>query len=230
MEDKFLDYYGCDSIKEIEDSYSKHIKGTIINSKDILNVWNIEDPYTRRLAKVVDMELDPGDEYEFIVVLKSPAVNRQTLFAANVVVYNNIKESKQRVFCFGCMESLKVSCPKEIYDVKLKSKMIKIVMKRTQAAMPIKVLLENKGDMQVYGNFQSIEMEKNLQFYIPKDKFSIEARSKALLEIKAVHKFGGQHLKKQDKSLKPEVIHKLVIAKVKDCEFKFSIIFEITII
>ena len=176
------------------------------------------------------MELDPGDEYEFIVVLKSLAINRQTMFAANVTLYNYIKESKQKIFCFGWMESLKVSLPKEIYDVKLNSKMIKIVMRRNQSAMPIKVLLENKGDMQVFGNFQSIEMEKNLQFYIPKDKFSIEPNSKALLEIKAVHKFGGQQIKKVTTTQKPEVIHKLVIAKIRDCEFKFSIIFEITII
>ena len=84
-ENKFLEYYGCDSIKEIEESYNKHIREKINNSKDTLNVWNIEDPFTRRLTKVIDMELDPGDEYEFIVVLKSPAINRQTLFAANVV-------------------------------------------------------------------------------------------------------------------------------------------------
>ena len=105
--------------------------------------------------------------------------------------------------------------------------MIKLVMRRKQAAMPIKVLLENKGDMPVCGNFQSIEMEKNLQFYIPRDKVTIEPKSKALLEIKALHKLGSQAPPHGDK---PEVIHKLVIAKIKDCEFKFSLIFEITII
>eukprot|EP00345_Euplotes_harpa_P014735 CAMPEP_0168341248 /NCGR_PEP_ID=MMETSP0213-20121227/14557_1 /TAXON_ID=151035 /ORGANISM="Euplotes harpa, Strain FSP1.4" /LENGTH=108 /DNA_ID=CAMNT_0008347661 /DNA_START=1341 /DNA_END=1667 /DNA_ORIENTATION=+ len=108
--------------------------------------------------------------------------------------------------------------------------MVKIVMRRKQAAMPIKVLLENKGDMPICGTFQSVEMEKNMQFYIPRDKLTIEPNSKALLEIKAMHKLGHQASKKEGDSLKPEVIHKLVVAKIKDCEFKFSLIFEITVI
>lgn len=128
------------------------------------------------------------------------------------------------------METLKLNCPKEMYNKKLKSKMIKIVMRRKQAAMPIKVLLENKGDMPICSNFQSVEMEKNLQFYIPRDKLNIEPNSKALLEIKALHKLGSQNSKKSCADEKPEVIHKLVVAKIKDCEFKFSLIFEITII
>jgi len=116
-----------------------------------------------------------------------------------------------------------------MYNQKLNAKMVKIVMRRKQASQPIKVLLENKGDMPVSATFQSVEMEKNLQFYIPRDKLSMEPNSKALLEIKALHKIGSQS-SKMNNSKAPEVIHKLVVAKIKDCEFKFSLIFEITII
>lgn len=227
--EKLCEYYGCDTVNEIEDSYTKHLKKDVDNSKEALNVWFIEDPYSKRLTKEVQMELEAGEEYEFIVVLKSPVVNKQNMYAANVQVYNHQLETMQSVFCFGCMESLRINCPKEMYNTKLNAKMVKIVMRRKQASQPIKVLLENKGDMPVSATFQSVEMEKNLQFYIPRDKLSIEPNSKALLEIKALHKIGSQG-SKTNNSKAPEVIHKLVVAKIKDCEFKFSLIFEITII
>mmetsp|Transcript_25127 Transcript_25127/g.27878 ORF Transcript_25127/g.27878 Transcript_25127/m.27878 type:complete len:125 (-) Transcript_25127:47-421(-) len=124
------------------------------------------------------------------------------------------------------MEALKISIPKEMYNTKLNAKMVKIVMRKNQPAQSIKLLLENKGDMQLVLNFQSVEMEEYLHFYLPRDKLSLEPNSKALLEIKALHKLGSQ----MNDDDKPEIIHKLVVAKVKDCEFKFSIIFEITII
>ena len=100
------------------------------------------------------------------------------------------------------------------------------MMRRNQAAS-FKILLENKGDMNVTGNFQSIEKDKTVQFYIPKEKVSIDAKSKAILEIKAVHKEENNN---PNETHKPEIIHKLVIAKIKDCEFKYSIIFEITLV
>jgi len=187
----------------------------------------MEDPFTKKLTKVVNMELEADEEYEFIIVLKSPSINKETLFATNVSIYDLERNTLQTVLCFGCMEKLNINCPKEMYNTKLKSKMIKIMMRRKQASQPIKVLLENKGDMPICANFQSIEMEKNLQFYIPRDRLNIEANSKALLEIKALHKLGS---KKPSSTSKPEVIHKLLVAKVKDCEFKFSLIFEITIV
>lgn len=228
--EKLCDYYGCDNINEIEDSYTKHLNQEIDTSEEVLKAWYVEDPYTKKLTKNVKMELGSGEEYEFIIVLKSPVENKQNMLTTNVLIRDMDRNTVQPVFCYGCMESLKVSCPKEMYNTKLKHKMIKVMMRRKQAAQPIKVLLENKGDMPVMGNFQSVEMEKNLQFYIPRDKVTIEANSKALLEIKAMHKLGSQASKKNGDSKKPEVIHKLVIAKIKDCEFKFSLIFEITIV
>lgn len=225
--EKLCEYYGCENINEIEDTYTKHLKSEINTSQEALNVWNMEDPFTKRLTKVVQMELEGDEEYEFIIVLKSPSVNKQTLFATNVFVHDLDRNTLQTILCFGCMETLNISCPKEMYNTKLKAKMIKIMMRRKQASQPIKILLENKGDMPICANFQSIEMEKNLQFYIPRDRLTIESNSKALLEIKALHKLGG---KKSSSNSKPEVIHKLVVAKVKDCEFKFSLIFEITIV
>lgn len=99
--EKLCDYYGCDNVNEIENSYTKHLKSDIDVSKETLNAWHIEDPYTKRLTKNVQMELESGEEYEFIVVLKSPIVNKQTLLAANVNVYDLTRNSLQTVFCFG---------------------------------------------------------------------------------------------------------------------------------
>ncbi len=114
-----------------------------------------------------------------------------------------------------------------MYNTKLDAKMVKIVMRRKQQAQSIKLLLENKGDMQVISNFQSIEMEKNLQFYLPNNKVTLDKKSKGILEIKALHKLGNQAPSEEGK---PEIIHKLVVAKVKDSALNYSIVFEITII
>lgn len=223
--EKLCDYYSCDNINEIEECYTKHLKSEIDSSEVNQKPWNVEDPYTKRLTKHIEMELEPGEAYEFIVVLKSPVANKQTLFATNVVVDNITQNSVQKVFCFGCMERLRLSCPKEMFNTNLNAKMIKVVSRKKQAMTQIKVLLENKSDMPVCANFQSIEMEKNLLFSIPRDKLSIEPKSKALLEIKAFRRNQNS-----DTGDKPEVIHKLVVAKIKDCEFKFSLIFEVTFI
>jgi hypothetical protein len=228
--EKLWEYYGIDSINEIEDFYTKHLTEEVDGSEEALSSWYIEDPYTKTLTQEIDFELPPFSEEEFIVVLKSPAVNKQMIYAANVVIDRYETGSVNSVFCFGFLEKLKINVPKEMYNTKLEAKMIKIVMRRKQAAQSIKVVLENKGDMLIQTHFQSVEMEKNLQFYIPRDKVNMEPNSKALLEIKAIHKLGSQSSKKDGKTNKPEVIHKLVVAKVKDCELKFSIIFEITII
>lgn len=160
------------------------------------------------------MTLEPEEEYEFIVVIKSPMLNKQTLFAANVEVHCDALSMVHKVFCFGCMEQLKVVCPKEMYNTQHQSKMIKVVMRRKQQTQSIKLLLENKSDMEVMANFQSIEMQEDLQFFLPKDKLHIDAKSKGLIEIKALHnlnKSGNKGGKNE-----PEVIHKLIIAKVKD--------------
>jgi hypothetical protein len=228
--EKLWEYYGIDSVNEIEDFYTKHLTEEVDVSDDSLNVWFIEDPYTKTLTQEVDFELPPYSEEEFIVVLKSRAINKQKIYAANVVLDRYESGLVNSVFCYGFLEKLKINIPKEMYNTKLDAKMIKIVMRRKQAAQSIKVLIENKGDMLIQSHFQSVEMEKNLQFYIPRDKVNIEPNSKALLEIKVIHKLGSQGSKKDGKANKPEIIHKLVVAKVKDCELKFSIIFEITII
>lgn len=262
--EKLCDYFGVENINEIEKTYTKHLTKEFFNTPESLAVWFIEDPYTKTLIKKVDMTLEPGEGYEFIIVLKSPVINKQILYGANVVVKlressksqkssnanQNLSEnddgnskytmstnsrraqedSKYKVFCFGCMESLKVSCPKEMYNTQLGAKLIKVVMRRKQGAMPIKVLLENKGDMEVNASVQSVEMEKDMQFYIPNKKVHIDPNGRILLEIKAINKLEPKPAAKKGKKSQPEIIHKLVIAKVKDCELKFSLTFEITII
>lgn len=228
VKEKMLDYYSWEGSGSFEKAYTKHLVNGVCASEENLSVWYIEDPNTKRLTKSIEMELESEDEYEFIVVLKSPSINKQTLFTANVIVNNFLNQTKQKVFWFGCMEKWKLTCPKELYNLKLNSKIIKVVMKRNHAA-PIKLLLENKGDMQIVGNFQSIEMDKSIQFYIPRERVTIDSNSRSILEIKAVHKADSQN-SEDNSQCKPEVIHKLVIAKIKDCELKYSLIFEITVV
>ncbi|CAI2365435.1 unnamed protein product [Moneuplotes crassus] len=227
VNEKLCEYYSCDSTDDIEDSYSKHLKTKIDTSEEALNAWHLEDPYTKKLAQAIDFELGPYSEEEFIIVLKSPVQNKQALYTSNIVLHQYENDYKDFVFCFGFLEQLKISIPKEMYNTKLDAKMVKIVMRRKQQGQIIKLLLENKGDMPVVSNFQSVEMEQSVQFYLPNSKVFLEPRSRALLEIKALQKLP---CKPSEDSSKPEVIHKLVVAKVKDCEFKFSIVFEITII
>lgn len=228
VKEKMQDYYNWKTFNQVEKTFTKHLENKIDNSEENLSVWYFEDPYTKRLTKNVEMELEPEDEYEFIVVLKSPSINKQTLFAANAIINNFSNQTQQKVFWFGCMERWKLSCPKELHNLKLNSKMIKIMMKRNQT-MPIKLLLENKGDMQIIGNFQSIEMDKSIQFYFPREKLIVDSNSRAILEIKAVHKSDNEGSWSNMQN-KPEIIHKLVIAKIKDSEFKYSLIFEITVV
>ncbi|CAI2366436.1 unnamed protein product [Moneuplotes crassus] len=225
--DKLCEHYSCDSVNEMEDPYSKHMLQEVDTTKEVLDVWHLEDPYTKKLSQFVEFELEPNSEQEFIIVLKSPANNQQIMYAADVVLHQIENGFKDSVFCFGFLEQLKISIPKEMYNTKLNARIVKIVLQRKQKAQSIKLLLENKGDMSVITNFQSIELEENLQFCLPKNKLSLEPKSKALLEIKALYKPINQP---RQQNAKPEVIHKLVVSKVKDCELKFSIVFEITIL
>ena len=45
--EKLCDYYACENVNEIEDSYVKHLKTDVDVSEENLSVWNLEDPYTK---------------------------------------------------------------------------------------------------------------------------------------------------------------------------------------
>ena len=96
--DQLCNYYTCDSLSEISDSYVKHLKSEIDISKENLSVWNVEDPYTKRLAQFIDFQLDGNCEEEFIIVLKSSLNNKQTFFGANVVMDQYENGFKNSVF------------------------------------------------------------------------------------------------------------------------------------
>lgn len=96
--DQLCNYYSCDSLSEISDSYLKHLKSEIDISKENLSVWNVEDPYTKRLAQFIDFQLDGNCEEEFIIVLKSNLNNKQTFFGANVVMDQYENGFKNSVF------------------------------------------------------------------------------------------------------------------------------------
>ena len=71
------DYFDVENINEVE-TYSKFLRSELDTSPESLAAWHIEDPYNKRLTNKVKMELEVGEEFEFIIVLKSPSYNKKT--------------------------------------------------------------------------------------------------------------------------------------------------------
>lgn len=60
-----------------------------------------------------------------------------------------------KVFCFGAMQIPWMICPKEIKNEQLGYKALKVLLWRGIPNQPIKILLENWGDMSVEAKFMS---------------------------------------------------------------------------
>lgn len=119
---------------------------------DTSHAWFMEDPYTKGLVKNIEIDLDPQESYNFIVVLKSEVKENlgSRLYITNVLVRSHAVPSQSlKVFCFGAMEVPKMVCPKEIHNKELGYSCLKVMMKRTAAFTPIKVILSNNGDLPV---------------------------------------------------------------------------------
>ena len=127
------------------------------------------------------------------------------------------------MFCFGSMEIPKMTCPKEIYNKELGYSSLKCVVRRNALFTPIKVLLVN-GDMPVEVVYVNIEYGSEIKLTIPRDRVTIQANSRSLLDIKA-----QVNLPKDDDG-KPKTFHKLLIGSLKECELKFRLILEILVI
>lgn len=191
--------------------------------------WFLEDPVTKSLVQEVEISLEPSDHYTFIVVLRSPIKRYSALFATNAVITAEGVPDSLSVFCFGSMEIPRMVCPKEIKNEELGYSALKVIMKRAQPFAPVKVLLENKGDLPVECQFLAPDLGELggnvVRFSLPRDKVSIEPKQRSLLDVKA-------HLSIDPKSDdgKPITVHKLLIGKVRECELRFRLIIEVLVI
>lgn len=98
---------------------------------DTSDAWYMEDPFTKGLVKNVEIDLEPGEGYNFIVVLKSKVQNiKPTLYLTNIEINTNqIASQSLKVFCFGAMEIPKMFCPKEIHNKDIGYSCLKVMMK-----------------------------------------------------------------------------------------------------
>lgn len=81
--------------------------------------------------------------------------------------------------------------------------------------IPVQVfrfLLVNKGEMPVSMNFSSLESDEMLLFYVKTPNIYVDAGQRAILEVKATHKYKNS----PDEDWKPMNSLKLIIGKIKD--------------
>lgn len=81
IKDHLFDYFETTNIKSINKTFTKHLveKSTENSNEKVLkkilddtsDAWYMEDPFTKGLVKNVEIDLEPGEGYNFIVVLKS---------------------------------------------------------------------------------------------------------------------------------------------------------------
>ena len=135
----------------------------------------MECPASKSLKQSIEYTLQPGEEFSFIVVLKSPVQSKSSFYTTNIVVRSpECPGDWKRVFCFGIMEVPKMVCPKEIENSDLGYKCLKVFLRRGIPTQPVKVLLANNGELPVTCQFLSLEQTPELKFIIPKDKVSLE--------------------------------------------------------
>ena len=190
VKDHLLDYYETKSLKSVSKTFTKHLveksatEGGEMKVREQLpdtsDVWYMEDPFTKGLVKHVEIDMEPGEGYNFIIVLKSKIQNaKPTLNLANIVITTHaIPDQSLKVFCFGAMEIPQMFCPKEIYNKDLGYSCLKVMMKRNASFTPIKVLLANNGDIPVDAQFLNADwggQDKIVKLSIPREKVSIDA-------------------------------------------------------
>lgn len=82
--ERLMEFYEASTPEEIEQPYLGLLDKPFIDAQKLFNCWFIEDPKTKSLVKEASLELDPGDSYEFIVVLKSPIIKKPHFLLTNV--------------------------------------------------------------------------------------------------------------------------------------------------
>jgi len=76
-------------------------------------------------------------------------------------------------------------CPKEIYNKELGYSSLKVMMRRSVAFAPIKVLLSNNGDLPIECQFIKGDNNPDIKFALVRDRVYIDSNARALLDIKA---------------------------------------------
>lgn len=223
---KLMEFYEVSNAEEIEQPYINYLNKPITDAEKEYECWFIEDPYAKVLVKEVEYELKPKESFEFIVVLKSPIIKKQMFLTTNVRVRNETHQEDHRVFAFGSLDVPKLSCPKEIMDKENNYAWVKVVMRKKVQLQVFKFLLVNKGDMPINVNFSSLENDEMLWFSFKNPLMVIEGGTRAILEVKALHKYKNI----PDKKWKTMNNHKLIIGKIKDWELKFSLIVNVIIL
>ena len=85
---KLMEFYEVSTVDEIEQPYLNYLKHPFIDSQKDFECWYIEDPYQKTLVKEADYELQPGESFEFIIVLKSPIIKKTHFLTTNVRIRN----------------------------------------------------------------------------------------------------------------------------------------------
>ena len=83
IKDHLLDYFEVESLARVNKCFTRHFfdktdEGHQLRSQlaDTSHAWFMEDPYTKGLVKSVELDLEPEEAYNFIVVLKSEVVRK----------------------------------------------------------------------------------------------------------------------------------------------------------
>jgi hypothetical protein len=209
---KLMEFYEVSNVDEVEQPYIGYLTKPLVDVEKEYECWFIEDPYAKVLVKEVEYELKPKESFEFIVVLKSPVIKKQKFLTTNVRVRNETHHEDHRVFAFGSLDVPKLSCPKEIMDTDNNYACVKVVMRKKIQLQIFKFLLVNKGDMPINVNFSSLENDEMLSFSFKNPLMVIEGGTRAILEVKALHKYKNI----PEKKWKTMNNHKLIIGKIKD--------------
>jgi hypothetical protein len=209
---KLMEFYEVSNVEEVEQPYIGYLNKPLVDVEKEYECWFIEDPYAKVLVKEVEYELKPKESFEFIVVLKSPVIKKQKFLTTNVRVRNETHHEDHRVFAFGSLDVPKLSCPKEIMDTDNNYACVKVVMRKKIQLQIFKFLLVNKGDMPINVNFSSLENDEMLSFSFKNPLMVIEGGTRAILEVKALHKYKNI----PEKKWKTMNNHKLIIGKIKD--------------
>jgi len=226
MSKKLMEFYEVSNVEEVEHPYLNYLQQPIIDVQKEFEWWFIEDPYAKTLVKEADYELKPGESFEFIIVLKSPVVKKARFLTTNVNISNLTHNEEHSVFAFGSLDIPKLSCPKEIMDKDNNYAWVKVVMRKRGPLQVFKFLLLNRGDMPINVTFSSLENDEMLIFTIKNPWMIIEGGTRAILEVRARHKYAAV----PEDMWKTTNNHKLIIGKIKDCELKFSLIVNVIII
>ncbi len=231
--ERLMEFYEASTPEEIEQPYLSALEKPFADSQKDFNCWYIEDPKTKSLVKEATLELDPGESYEFIVVLKSPIIKKSNLLLTNVKWSMKVLSSKCKlepeehvVLAFGSLDVPKLICPKEIMDEDKNYSSVKVVMRKNAPVQVFRFLMINKGDMPINVHFTSLENDEMLLFAIKNRSMSLEPNQRAILELKANHKFKSI----PNEKWKTMNTHKLIIGKIQDWELKFSLIVDVIII